>query len=139
MGLRYMSRKVKAKGSVSVNGRKMADIESISIDTKESRNIHEIGDLSEGEGIFEMQYLGKFPPTELNVKIVRPKHKTPRSLFNAIFDAIPNDPDKSSFYMIASTSVNLNAQNSKNFNDRDVAIMQLIGLAKQYGIKVDLP
>lgn len=62
---------------------------------------------------------------------------SPKTLAKQVSAKISNIGDKANFDTMVRQSVNLGAKNTKNFNSKDLAMLQLCHLAEMYGVTVE--
>ena len=72
------------------------------------------------------------------MKTVKVKVFTPKAIFNKVFQAIENFGQKYNFQCSIETSVDLNAKNTKNLKNRDLAALQVVQIAESFNIKVEV-
>jgi hypothetical protein len=70
--------------------------------------------------------------------LIKVKAFTPKAIYRRVFQAIENLEQQYNFQCSVETSVDLNAKNTKNFKNKDLATLQIIQIAKNFNIKVEI-
>ena len=72
------------------------------------------------------------------MKLIKVRDLNPKTIYTKVLKAMDNQQSKEKFDMFVKTSVNMEAKNTNNFNSRDLAAIQVIDLARSYGVIVEL-
>jgi hypothetical protein len=72
------------------------------------------------------------------MKLIKVRGLNPKTIYAKALKAIDNEATRQQFDMFVKTAVNMEAKNTSNHNSRDLAAVQVIQLAHDCGIIVEV-